>query len=169
MTNLQINKELLIVKDEIIAKINSTNSSTFTADLGDKWNTAQHAEHLYNSIKPVNQILLAPKFFLRYQWGKPNRKSRTYDELTQRYLEKLQKANFGPVNPFGPKPGVNYSKEKLVDIIDRQYNSLAKKALKWSEVNLEAYLLPHPLLGKITVREMLMFTIYHTSHHLKAM
>jgi len=26
-------------------------------------------------------------------------------------------------------------------------------------------LLPHPLLGKVTVREMLYFTIHHVQHH----
>jgi hypothetical protein len=25
--------------------------------------------------------------------------------------------------------------------------------------------LPHPLLGKLTVREMLFFTLYHQRHH----
>jgi hypothetical protein len=28
------------------------------------------------------------------------------------------------------------------------------------------YRLPHPLLGKLTVREMLFFTVYHNAHHL---
>ena len=39
----------------------------------------------------------------------------------------------------------------------------------WSEKDLDKYKLPHPLLGKLTVREMLFFTIYHNEHHLKAM
>jgi hypothetical protein len=26
-------------------------------------------------------------------------------------------------------------------------------------------ILPHPLLGKITIREMLYFTAYHVQHH----
>jgi hypothetical protein len=28
-------------------------------------------------------------------------------------------------------------------------------------------MVPHPSLGKITMRELLLFTIYHTEHHLK--
>ena len=31
--------------------------------------------------------------------------------------------------------------------------------------DLDAVLLPHPLLGKLTVREMLFFTVYHVQHH----
>ena len=32
---------------------------------------------------------------------------------------------------------------------------------------LDHYLLPHPLLGKITLREMLFFSAYHIQHHTK--
>jgi len=36
---------------------------------------------------------------------------------------------------------------------------------KWSDKALDNYLLPHPLLGKMTVREILFFTLYHNLHH----
>ena len=35
----------------------------------------------------------------------------------------------------------------------------------FSEKDLDNYILPHPLLGKLTIREMLFFTIYHVQHH----
>ena len=37
--------------------------------------------------------------------------------------------------------------------------------LAWSERALDRYRLPHPLLGRLTVREMLLFTLYHSVHH----
>ena len=37
---------------------------------------------------------------------------------------------------------------------------------KWSEEKLDALQLPHPLLGNLTVREMLLFTLYHQRHHI---
>jgi len=37
---------------------------------------------------------------------------------------------------------------------------------KWKEPQLDQYIAPHPLLGKITLRELCYFTIYHTKHHL---
>lgn len=36
----------------------------------------------------------------------------------------------------------------------------------WSDPQLDQYLAPHPLLGKLTLRELGYFTIYHTEHHL---
>ena len=39
---------------------------------------------------------------------------------------------------------------------------------KLDEEDLDNYILPHPLIGKTTIREMLYFTIYHVQHHHKA-
>ena len=33
------------------------------------------------------------------------------------------------------------------------------------EKELDQYMLPHPILGKVTYREMLYFTMYHVNHH----
>src|SRR6185369_6710340 len=49
---------------------------------------------------------------------------------------------------------------------------LAAEALEraiepWSETALDRYRMPHPLLGKLTVREMLFFTLYHNLHHIQ--
>jgi len=35
----------------------------------------------------------------------------------------------------------------------------------FSEEDLDKLILPHPLLGKLTLREMMYFTIYHVQHH----
>jgi uncharacterized damage-inducible protein DinB len=38
---------------------------------------------------------------------------------------------------------------------------------QWPETALDARRLPHPLIGRLTVREMLLFTVYHNRHHLE--
>jgi hypothetical protein len=38
----------------------------------------------------------------------------------------------------------------------------------WRDADLDRYLLPHPLLGKLTLREMLFFTLYHNYHHVQS-
>ncbi len=42
---------------------------------------------------------------------------------------------------------------------------LVSVAEKWTEDDLDRFLLPHPLIGKLTIREMLFFTIYHNLRH----
>ena len=42
-----------------------------------------------------------------------------------------------------------------------------KLVSKWSEGDLDLYVIPHPLIGGLTFREILYFTIYHVQHHKK--
>ena len=44
---------------------------------------------------------------------------------------------------------------------------LCKGASRWDEKALDAAQGPHPLLGTLSLREMLEFTVYHTTHHLR--
>ncbi|CAN5267722.1 hypothetical protein BH11BAC6_BH11BAC6_08480 [soil metagenome] len=44
-------------------------------------------------------------------------------------------------------------------------NKLCKRVNAYKETALDIYILPHPLLGKLTLREMLYFNILHGEHH----
>jgi len=45
------------------------------------------------------------------------------------------------------------------------HQKLIAKISNWKDEDLDHFLLPHPLLGKITLREMLYFTDFHILHH----
>ena len=45
------------------------------------------------------------------------------------------------------------------------FSELVSTTEKWQENDLDRYQLPHPLLGKLTIREMLYFAIYHNLRH----
>jgi hypothetical protein len=48
-------------------------------------------------------------------------------------------------------------------------NGRLQKALEpWNEKDLDTIRMLHPLLGKITAREMIYFTVYHSEHHVAA-
>jgi hypothetical protein len=44
-------------------------------------------------------------------------------------------------------------------------NKLVYKFSQKSEEELDDIFLPHPLLGKVTLRELYLFNIYHILHH----
>jgi hypothetical protein len=46
--------------------------------------------------------------------------------------------------------------------MDKLINAIEKKT---TDPHLDHFIAPHPLLGKITLRELCYFTIYHTLHH----
>jgi hypothetical protein len=73
-------------------------------------------------------------------------------------------------NRFVPKPvEIKYGKQRLMDNWNRAtakfINTLNKNR---SEKELDQYLVKHPLLGRITLRELGYFTIFHTEHHLQS-
>lgn len=165
MQKVELLKEIAAKKKLVMEGLQNIEETEFNVSKNEKWSQAGHIEHLINSIKPLNQLFLLPKFIMTYWMGKPNRPSRTYKKLVEKYNEKLKTSN-PTINRFGPSKAKNYSKQQLLAKFEKQYDLFAKNIEnKWTEDALEKYLIPHPLLGKLTVREMIMFTIYHTEHH----
>ena len=132
-----------------------------------KWSAGQNLHHLISSVNPLHLAFAMPKFILKWQFGKPNREPRTYEALVERYQEKLANGGTAPI-AFEPPVIPLLQREKLLKNYLNHKNRLVSSVEKWSEHDLDNYLLPHPLLGKLTLREMLFFTIYHNEHHRKA-
>lgn len=131
----------------------------------DKWTVGQNAYHLIQSTAPLNQALILPKMALRGLFGKKNeRPERSYPELVQYYQNKLKEGGRAP-SKFEPPIITNEQKPEILNRLSTELKKLEKNLDKWSEDQMSKYLLPHPLMGKLTVREMLFFTIYHTGHH----
>lgn len=131
-----------------------------------KWSLGQHILHLVESLELLNKGLSYPKFILKYKFGKSNRPTRSYDEVAKRYQEKLS-ANQERAKEFNSNLKNPSLKEKQ-DIIERlknQNQKLQQKTNKWNNSSLDVLLLPHPLMGKMTIREIMMWTAYHTEHH----
>lgn len=134
-----------------------------------KWTTGQVTLHLLQSLKPLNTALSLPKFILRYKFGKANREVRDYDTVMKRYQERLknipQGATFGPSQNM-KVPKLN-DKQYLLNRLQVESKKLQYKTRKLSDKNLDTLILPHPLMGKMPVRELLMWTTYHVEHHTK--
>ena len=107
---------------------------------------------------------LVPPFLLRWRFGRPNRPGRDYDALVQRYQEKLAAGGRAP-SRFVPKNVAVAEIPAMASAIMQYADRIARKASRWSDRRIDRYLVPHPLLGKITLRELFYFTIYHAQHH----
>lgn len=134
-----------------------------------KWSAAENMQHLIISTNMTTLAYRLPKFIVRLIGGKPNRASRSYEELKDRYYKKL--ADGGRASGrFVPKPiQIKYGKEKLLNNWQHATASFIKALTNnRNENDLDNYLARHPLLGRITLRELCYFTIFHTEHHLQA-
>lgn len=132
-----------------------------------KWTTGQHVIHLVQSMKPLNKAMRIPKFILKFKFGTSNRIPRSYDKVKERYLMRLAE-NKGVVSPFSSKMPAT-SPEEMPGWINRlssERNLLVTTIRnRWTEKDLDTYLLPHPLMGRMPVKEILLWTAYHTEHH----
>ncbi|MBO6496030.1 MAG: DinB family protein [Roseivirga sp.] len=165
MNKVEIKARLEESYDHFLKYLGKLSEDEFEYAPDGKWNAGQQAEHLIKSTRPLIQALGFPKFMISFKFGKANRPSRTYDELVAKYKQKLTTMEGDPPGSYVPKE-VKYSEySKLSKTQTEIIEKIENKLSKWSEDDLDQYIFPHPLLGKVTVREMLYFTIYHAEHH----
>jgi DinB superfamily len=164
-TKAIIQQELSAAFTAVADHLRAYDAAQFEATPDGKWSGGQQLDHLIRAVRPLNLAFGLPRFIFRF-WGKPNRPSRSFEALVQRYKDKLA-AGGRASGPFIP-PVISFGqKEELVKKYQQAGEKLVKQLDRWSEQQLDSYLLPHPLLGKISVREMMYFTIYHNQHHLQ--
>ena len=146
--------------------------ATFFRPQGEAWSPAQHLDHLCRAVAPLAQAMVLPKLVLRFRFGKGPGTSRTYDEIREVYLAGLERGvkargRFLPTADVDdPTRAADVHKERLRDW-QRAGHALISATTRWREEHLDGYFLPHPAIGKLTIREMLFFTLYHNRHHLE--
>jgi len=131
----------------------------------EKWSIAQNVDHLTRAVKTTRLAYSIPKILIRTLFGKANRPSKSYNELVAKYKLKLEHGGKAS-GRYLPKTRIS-KKLSLIQKWQRENETyLEAVELKWSDDQLDHYIVPHPLLGKLTLRELCYFTIYHTEHHL---
>jgi len=143
-------------------------TASFFRPLGKAWSPAENVRHLTKSTRPVVKALKLPRFVSRLLFGKPRRASLTYEQLRTRYAEAL--AEGGQAGRFAPSAQREADLDAWRESILRHFTSVNRDLrvaiARWPDPSLDSAQLPHPLLGKLTVREMLFFTLYHSRHHI---
>jgi uncharacterized damage-inducible protein DinB len=168
-----------ITKSELISKLKDSNrgvttwfkdipADTFFTRHGEVWSASDNVDHLIKSHKPITKALKLPKFTFQAMFGKPEKHSVTYEELCETYRDAIANGGqaFGRYLPNQQSPAdTEKAKSNLLEQFSNASAELVAVTEKWNEKELDEYLLPHPLIGKLTVREMLFFTIYHNLRH----
>lgn len=166
MTKRHIQNELTHRHITFAEYIASLDKLDFEYSFDGRWTAGQQLLHIVKSTRPVLLGLRFPPIVLRLLFGLSLRRSSTYATLVNRYKGAL--ANGGKATrPYQPGE-VSYDqaeqlKKQLLLIITK----INLRLEKFSEDALEDYRLPHPLLGPLTLREMLYFTMYHVEHHME--
>lgn len=164
----EITDQLAILNREIAVYNRKLSTDAFIQPQSTFWSPAEHLRHLIKSVRPVAMALKIPKLFLRFKFGQHRGNSRSFAEIQALYEQQLNEgATAGRFTPGKMQPPDDPERwqNQVIESWQKVGESLIENLQPWSEVQLNRYLLPHPLLGKLTVREMLFFTLYHNKHH----
>lgn len=164
MTKSDIISELGEKHESFIDYVASMNEADFVYSKKDKWTAGQQLQHILLAVKPLAQALSLPKFLLKIALGKANRPSKSYEELVQKYVAAIE--NGGKASKKFIPLVIDYNqRDKIEKSLRYALKKMLKNLEKYSEEDLDIMVAPHPLLGKLTLREMLFFTAYHVEHH----
>jgi hypothetical protein len=135
---------------------------------GEVWSPSDNVDHMIRAIKPIIKALKLPRVALQTLFGKPDKPSRTYEEICAIYGHEIAQGaraggSFLPDQATPAQPGEK--KAELLAQLSTTIEKLVSVIETWEEDQLDESQLPHPIIGKITVREMLFFTIHHNLRH----
>ncbi len=139
----------------------------FFTPMGVRWSASEHVRHLTRAMTPLLPVLRVPRMALRMAFGAATEPSRSIETLDSLYSAALRAG--GTAGRYTPPPDRSAAdmvrRNKIMDTHSETLRGLTQAMERWSEDQLDAHRLPHPLLGKLTVREMMLFTLLHNQHH----
>lgn len=156
--------------NEVSELVSSVSDDQFIAKPNaETWSIAEEFDHVIKSASAVSSALKVSPFILKWKFGKPNRTIRSHEEIHTKFTKALASVNGKAKAPakFKSEDNKVFNRAEMLNHWSSTLAKFDQRITKWSDKNLDKVLLPHPLLGKMMVREMLYFTHIHTEHHRK--
>lgn len=160
-------------KREIITNLNAAHSDFWgtamqlpnpTISINNKWSVSQNVQHINIGLLRLNNFLELPKSSIETNFGLSERASLNNESINKLFNNAFEKG-VKATSAFIPDLNLETSIDELINKGKKTLADLISNLQIWSEQDLEVYNCPHPFLGKVTVREILYFTIYHVQHH----
>ena len=161
-------KTIIKSLDENVIQFNELvkylNKDEFEININHKWSAGQDLVHLIKVLKIVNIGFTLPKPLLHIMYGVNKNEARSFQLLQTLYKNALEGGAKSP-SIYIPKPVLFESKNHLIQKHATLNQLFIDKMNDHSDNALDRYRLPHPILGKVTLRELACFTSFHTAHH----
>ena len=165
-----MNKKETIVKSlndavqQFNVLISNLNQKEFETNYNEKWSAGQDLVHLIKVLRIVNIAYALPKPLIGILYGTNTNESRAFEQLRTLYKTALAGGAKSPAI-YLPKPVLYHAKNGLINKHELLNQAFITKLNNIAESDLDKYQLPHPILGKVTLRELATFTCFHTEHH----
>ena len=144
--------------------INGLTNEEFLFRYEEKWTAGQQLEHMVLCTKPILYVYSMDKATIEQNFGKTDRPGNTYEFLFNDYKEKIKAGGKAP-DRFVPPAVLTEQKEILGETLKKLIQELCLKIETFTDPELDTLLIPHPLLGNLTLREMMYNAIQHVEHH----
>jgi hypothetical protein len=172
-TRAELLEALASEERDVAAFFGSLSPDELVLRVGDAWTPAEHLHHLNTAASAVARGLSIAPWLLRLRFGRSPRASRSFVALRDDYRARLARGGrasgrFVPPREQHTATEITARRAELLARWQRVNARLVSALEYWSDGNLDRIQLPHPILGKITTREMVYFTIYHGHHHIAA-
>ncbi|MCW1968538.1 MAG: DinB family protein [Anaerolineae bacterium] len=173
-------------KTELIAALNASHEAVrqlcqgfapqaFFAHPAGVWSAAENVVHLVESLSAVTRGLKMPRLVLASMFGKAEASdaakpaSRDYATIQHLYVEALRQGaqasgRYVPQN-VNVSSDFAAAQQRILANWASAGEKLSAAVAAWDEADLDVYRLPHPILGNLTLREMLLWTTVHNWHH----
>ncbi|MFS4493685.1 DinB family protein [Maribacter sp. 2308TA10-17] len=147
-----------------IKYIDSLSIEAYNYSVEGKWSASLHLSHLILSVQPLTYVFELNKTAIAEKFGSTTKRRRSYEEMKTFYFEKLKDGGKAP-DRFVPDSETVRPQTVLSEKLRSLVNQLGISIEKFSEDELDTLCIPHPLLGSLSLREMLYNAIYHAEHH----
>jgi len=150
---------LASVEREVGDFFGSLEADEFVLRVGDAWSAAQHLDHLNIATSAAARAYTVSPWLLQLRFGRALRPSRSYDALTEEYRARIARGGRAS-GRFVPQRDDASTSDPIVRrtvLLSRWYrvNQRLQSGIRgWKEVSLDRARVPHPLLGRITAREL---------------
>jgi hypothetical protein len=129
-----------------------------------KWTAGQQVQHMILCTKSLSKAFAMGAPLIIQNFGQTERAGRSYERLSHLYTEQLEAGGKAPER-FMPGPAAPDVADWDTATLTALVKNLCSGIESLSEQELDSLLIPHPLLGKLTLREMLYNAITHVEHH----
>ena len=139
-------------------------AEVFFAGDSDHWGPGLHLAHITRTSRQITGGLRSGALPVH-----PTAISRSYAEVRDAAAASLVEASKDTLLTMGRKVRIEEgsTQGQVVEAFLAAGVTLREAIGEWSDEAMDRHAMPHPLMGVLTVREMLLFAVVHERHHLR--
>jgi len=148
---------------ELIGYVQTLPAAAYLYSYEDKWTAGQQLVHVILCLQVTSKALL-PVAVIEQRFGKTERPEMTFDELVRYYLAGLAAGGKAPERFLPGAVGIEQREQVNTELMNL-LATIRQQLMVYSEEEMSSLALPHPFLGKLSIRELFYLMTYHAGHH----